>query len=378
MTLRCVLVGYGRMGALHHAKLTGLGVRVVGVVDSRLSGSARASAGLPVISPAGAARLRPDLWDICVPTAAHAAVLAEVCGGDARAHVIVEKPLCAPGDVPVVRGLLAAHRGRVVVGEHYLSSAVLERVAEATDRLGLVPRRVTVEMSKHRGRDVSQGRFQDRDLGALGYEGPHLVAVVDSLGRRLGLDPVPEGTVAVEFHGAADGAGPTQDGVEVRYRTRAPGSHCEVSLYSSMTGRIGHPGLRPDGPALASSGIGPGSDTRYRAVRVEGVDPQGRPWQVTGAFEPVPGLPRNHGTVTVRPPGQPAAAERHVVRDAVRDDSLGRHLARTLAHFQGLGPNPAPPGEALDQLALLHAWSGRPAPAPSPTTRQPLCLGVPT
>ncbi|MFE2267586.1 hypothetical protein [Streptomyces griseosporeus] len=73
---------------------------------------------------------------------------------------------------------------------------------------------------------------------------------------------------------------------------------------------------------------------------------------MVGTFEPVPALPRCTATVAVR-----RAADPWQPVQAVTDDSLQAHLARALAHFTGAGPNPAPPGRALDHLALLNAWS---------------------
>jgi len=344
-----VLVGYGRMGRLHAVKWRSLGVEVVGVVDPR-TGARAVTDGLPVVDGvARAMRAGPDFWDVCVPTGAHAAVLAQVCATDRNADLLVEKPLCAPVDMPRVRGLLAAHRGRVVVGENYHSSRVSADVARAAGRLGLTARRLVVEMSKHRGADVRAGRFQDLSLGALGYEGPHLLAVLAEFGTAAGIDTWPASAARVDFHdGPGVEGGPPQSGIEVRYAVAAPG--LEVVLSTSVAGRVSHP-LGPHAPHPPRL---PADDmtTRHRVLGVLGTDARGDAWEVVGTFEPVAALARCTATVGVRRAGGAWQAVRMVA-----DDSLALHLARAVGHFTGRGPNPAPPGRALDHLALLHSWS---------------------
>ncbi|MFK0152593.1 Gfo/Idh/MocA family oxidoreductase [Streptomyces sp. NPDC090493] len=347
MTLRCALVGYGRMGRLHAAKWRALGVEVAVVVDPR-TGDRAESDGLPVAATAAqAVRARPDFWDVCVPTEAHAGVLAEVCGLDGNADLVVEKPLCAPSDTALVRGLLAGHGGRVVVGENYHSSVVTAEVAEVAGRLGLTVRRLVVEMSKHRDADVHAGRFQDLSLGALGYEGPHLLAVLAEYGAAAGVDPWPAGAPRIDFHDRAAADVPPRSGIDVRYTTALG---LEVALSTSVAGFVSHP-LGPHAPRPPRL---PAEDrtTRHRVLGVRGTDRRGDAWEVVGTFEPVAGLPRCAATVSVRRAG---GAWRPV--RTVADDSLARHFARTADHFSGRGPNPAPPGRALDHLALLHAWS---------------------
>ncbi|MGE7387018.1 Gfo/Idh/MocA family oxidoreductase [Streptomyces sp. NPDC004126] len=357
MTLRCVLIGYGRMGQLHAKKWRALGVDVVGVVDPR-AGERAAADGLPVVgSVAEAFGAAPDLWDVCVPTAAHATVLGTVCALDRDADLIVEKPLCAPADVSRVRGVLAGHRGRVVVGENYHSSHVATAVARAAARLGLTVRQVVVEMSKHRGADVRAGRFEDESLGALGYEGPHLLAVLADFGAAAGTGVWPAGEAEVAFHGEQDAEdGPPRYGVDIRYTT-AQG--LDVALATSVAGRISHP-LGPHAPRRRPLPV-EDRTTRHRVLGVLGTDPRGDAWELVGTFEPVAALPRGTATVAVRRAaadavtGTAAGAWRPV--RTLADDSLARHLARTVAHFTGGGDNPAPPDRALEHLALLHGWS---------------------
>lgn len=369
MTLSGVLVGYGRMGSLHHAKLTELGARIVAVVDPRLALSDLPPGAEVASTVERAARLRPDFWDICAPTAEHGAILEAVQSVQAEANIVVEKPVCAPGETARVRALLERHRGRTAVNEQYLSSNVLAQVCAAVVRLRLSPLRVLVEMSKHRGQDVLEGRFQDQDLGALGYEGPHLIALIAELGRRTGTDLMPAGPAEVTFHGRwGPGSAPPQEGAQIRYRSR---SGCEAVLYTSMTGRIGHPLPGAHGAAPVAVGIAAGTATRYRVLSVTGTDPTGLTWEVTGTFEPINGMTRNLGTITLNCAERPVTGPR-----LVADDSLRTHLRRILRYFEGRAPNPGPPEAALTQLALLHTWARQDTPTPSMPQPLPLPLGA--
>ncbi|MFE7181899.1 Gfo/Idh/MocA family oxidoreductase [Streptomyces erythrochromogenes] len=341
----CVIVGHGVMGRIQGAKLAELGVRAVAVVDPRQAGTVLTS-GVPVV---GCLDEVPEprsvgLWSICTPTAAHAAVFRRIGRLAPEADVILEKPVCAPGDVPEMCRVLDAHHGRVSVDEHYLSSAVPEAVAAAVLSVpGAAVTRVVVEMTKHRGLDRTRGRFQDRALGALGYEGPHLLAVLDAVGQQLGMSLTPASTATCAFDGAwgPDGS-PPQDGAEVSYRTA---TGCEVVLRTSLVGRPG-PRHRSSQPSIPY-----GSRRRHRVLQVEATDPEGHVWQVIGAFAPTGLGDRDSGTLAV-------------LRDRLRlappqvlyDDPLGRHLGRILRYFAGAGPDPAPARHCIGHVALLHQW----------------------
>ncbi|MEV6682974.1 Gfo/Idh/MocA family oxidoreductase [Streptomyces erythrochromogenes] len=338
----CVIVGHGVMGRIQGAKLAELGVRTVAVVDPRQAGTVLTS-GVPVVGSLDEVRAPGSvaLWSICTPTDAHAAVFRQIGRLAPEADVIVEKPVCVPGDVPQMCRLLDAHRGRVCVDEHYLSSAVPEAVAAAVLSVpGAAVTRVVVEMTKHRGFDRARGRFEDRALGALGYEGPHLLAVLDALGRRLGVDLAPASPATCAFDGewGPDGSAP-QDGAEVSYRTA---TGCEVVLHTSLVGR---PRL------LSQPSIPYGSRRRHRVLQVEATDRAGHAWKVAGAFAPAGLRDRDQGTLIVLrdrlPPTPP---------QVLYDDPLGRHLRRILRYFAGSGPNPAPARHCMGHVALLHQW----------------------
>ncbi|MFE5724296.1 Gfo/Idh/MocA family oxidoreductase [Streptomyces erythrochromogenes] len=338
----CVIVGHGVMGRIQGAKLAELGVRTVAVVDPGQAGTVLTS-GVPVVGSPDEVRAPRSvgLWSICTPTAAHAAVFRQIGRLAPEADVIVEKPVCVPGDVPEMCSMLDAHPGRVCVDEHYLSSAVPEAVAAALQSVpGATVTRVVVEMTKHRGLDRARGRFEDRALGALGYEGPHLLAVLDALGRQLGVSLAPASPATCTFDGAWGPAGsPPQDGAEVSYRTP---TGCEVVLHTSLVGRP---------RARSQPSIPYGSRRRHRVLRAEATDREGHVWEVIGAFAPTGLRDRCLGTLAVRRDRLPVAPPQ-----VLHDDPLGRHLRRILRYFAGAEPNPAPARHCIGHVALLHQW----------------------
>lgn len=362
--LTCARVGYGRIARIHQESLGRLGVHTVAVLEtSRRGRELASSAGCRAYtSYQDVAELHPDFWDVCTPTGTHAGVLEAINRCDPGAHIVVEKPICNYDDLPALRALLDRHRGSVVVNENYASSAVSAAVAETVRRLGLQPVRVIAEMSKHRGHDFLAGRFVDLALGAFGYEGTHLLAVVGSLNPEylkgvpsvLNMDDALFPAVDEVAHGLAGAEVdrnarwvrlPRQGGAFVVYDSP---DGCRVELYTSMTGTIGFP-CPPYAPPVPC--LGKNDPTRYRILRVDGMDATGAAYQVIGFFEPLPGLPRRQGALAVFREGVPLRPA-----SVVEDDSITRHFTRVLRHFAGEAENPCPAEQGVEALALLHSW----------------------
>jgi GFO/IDH/MocA oxidoreductase family protein len=366
MSLSCVRVGFGSIARIHEDVLGRLGVETVAVVEADPGRHDRIrEVGLtPVADYGEAAARRPGFWDVCTPTESHAEVLSAISAADRDADVIVEKPICDHGDLPVLRPVLEGHRGRIVVNENYCSSVVTEAVVGHVARLALRPTKVIVEMTKHRGPDYLAGRFIDPVLGAFGYEGSHLIAAVASLGESyrdgavydLDVDDIAlddaEGSVlddsawdAEETQGRVVLCG--QGGAFVGYETQ---SGCRVELYTSMSGIVGYP-CPPYAPPSAR--IEPTDPvTRYRVFRVDGTDPSGTAHQVVGFYEPLPGRARGEGAVALF-----REWEMTDLLAPLGDDTMIQHLHRTLRHFSGQGPNPCPPHWAVRTLEQLHRWA---------------------
>jgi hypothetical protein len=348
--MRCIRIGNGAVAPLHRAKLAEIGVETAGVVEidpARRDDAARQ--GLRVFgSIAEAFASEPDFWDVCVGSRQHLAVLEEIVGLDRRACVIVEKPVCVHSQLDALHALLERFSGKLAVNENYLSSTVthvLRTLAFERLRIG-APARVVVEMTKNRGPDFARGRFLDEESGAIGYEGSHMLTVLELLGEDL--LPPPGHAVEARAEDAEVGAPGgrrllrRQGAAEVRW-TSATG--VEVELYTSMVGATKH--------RFAPYQVGdirPGSGARYRVAAVEGHDRRGRPVSVVGFYEPIATLGRALGAVAVLREGRVRG-----LLGPIPDDSMGVHLGRIVEYFRRGGENPSPVERAAKVAASLHA-----------------------
>jgi predicted dehydrogenase len=268
---------------------------------------------------------------------------------DPAANILVEKPVCRREDLSRLRRLLEQRaRGRIAVNENYGSSEVTATVkALAFERLGLRPRRVVVEMTKNRLSDFARGRFMDDDLGALGYEGSHMLAIV----RHLGEQYLPGRFTHVSFEDAHLFSGGRrrvlrdQGAAWVRYVARGG---VEVELSTSMSGNVRY-ACSPSGMQGARP-IPEGDETRHRVLLVEGTDGRGQDVSVVGLYEPVQGLTRSEGLVLVLREGAVVGRV-----GPLRDDTMEAHLRRVLRYFRGGGDNPGEVVAAIELVELLSA-----------------------
>jgi hypothetical protein len=343
MSSCCVRVGYGAVARIHERKLTQVGVCTAAVVESNPERRARAHAdGFSVVDASRAVELRPTFWDICTSTDQHLDTMETILRMVPDANLLVEKPVCSPREVGRLLALVARSRGRIVVNENYHSSFVTRMVRRVVfERLGLRPLRLTVEMTKNRVPDFEAGRFIDADLMALGYEGPHLLAVAQQLGEGF----LPSQAVRTRFSDLLLPDGKRlvgQRSATIEYRSRAG---VEVELFTALDGAVKHrrPGLPlPFAPELIGDDA-----TRHRIVIVDGIDRRGRPTSVIGFFEPVAGLERGRGIVaTVR-------GDELVESLEVEDDNMGAHLRRAVEFFRAGGHNPGTALSAAHIATLL-------------------------
>jgi nucleotide sugar dehydrogenase len=352
----CVRVGLGVSGDIHHQALSRLGVRTIAVLDSDPDRRiAKAAPDMPAFaSYAEVAAHSPGFWDVCVPTSVHPEVFQAIIAADPEANILIEKPLCDFADLPEVSQLLARHRGRVVVHENYASSAVPAAVAERVRDLGLRLTGVWSEMSKNRTRDFLEGRFVDEYLGSFGYEGTHLLTVVEAMGRD-DLDGEP-GDVTMTDLTLPDGTTLARQGTA---SVTLPGSQdCPVRLYTSVDGAIGHPHrpYAPSGRQIPADDIA----TRYRVLCAQGADADGQSYHVAGFFEPVSGQPRGLGVLATYRNGVQIGEP-----EVMDDDTVTKHLKRTIAYFGGDPDNPFPVARAIRHVQYLRRWANRAVPAPA-------------
>ncbi len=345
--MKCIRIGYGTIAHIHEQAFSQMNVQTIGVLESDpLRIEQIRQAGLkPLRSVEDAIALRPDFFDICTPTRVHAQILQAISALNPYANILIEKPICDFEDIALVNAVLASHKGHMVVNENYCSSVITQAVKDKVLALALNPTRVIVEMTKHRGKDYLKGRFIDNALGALGYEGSHLLALVGELGEgyaaaeilETDIDSVALRTMSLSHQGGA-------------FMKYIATNGCIVELYTSMSGIIGY----PSPPfALPEQRIAEDdASTRYRILRIDGTDAQNTPYQIIGCFEPIGTLPRRQGCLLVF---------RDWVLDhrinAIEDDTMIQHLNRSMRCFSDIGPNPYSVRRALQDVTKLHEWA---------------------
>jgi Oxidoreductase family, NAD-binding Rossmann fold len=344
----CIRVGYGAIAQIHQQKLDRMGVRTLAIVETHPERRmAAAHAGFQVASKcAEVAHLRPTFWDICVPTQYHVDIVEAIAACDRRANILIEKPICRYSDILRIERVLRQFNGKVVVNENYCSSAVTEYVRQAFERLDIQVEHIAVEMTKHRGADVASGRFLDEEFGALGYEGPHLLAIVQHLGQQYlpgsVVDiAVEDAIIPTRTGGSTLLAG--QGGIDLTYVTPAD---VEVNLYTSLVGRPKYVIAPVDQPGLT---IGYGETTRHRVLHITGADIHGDTYQIAGWYEPIRGYGRSLGAAAISKNG---ALETFI--QPIWDDTIGTHLARAVRCFTGADENPCSVMQALRMVRFLE------------------------
>jgi predicted dehydrogenase len=338
----CLRVGNGIISKIHQEKLDKLGVRLAAVVDTNSTRCREAICqGYRVLTDLReASYLEFDFWDICVSTSNHFHVMEQILSLDPKAKILVEKPICYSNEISILLDLLTDKQDQIVINETYCSSQVVHKVAQLICELQFTPERIVVEMSKNRVVDVKQGRFLDLNLGALGYEGSHLLTVVAQLGQeylprevlevRWESMPVPS-KGGIQFLDR-------QGGVEVKY---CSWSGVPVELYSSMIGKIKHRYF----PFENST------NNRYRAIAVEGYIPNGDKLTIVGFFEPVEQLNRGEGAISLIRNGN-----LDLVIYPIADDHMGLHLERAVRYFRGEDQNPCSVEHGVQVVKLLNEF----------------------
>jgi|GEM_PF-1196266 len=364
--MKCVQIGFGKIARIHQDQFESHGVHTVGVVDidpnqlrEIAASGLRAFGSLPE-----AIACKPDFYDICTPGHARVEVLRVLSALDPQANILIEKPICDFKDIQSIQDILQDHLGRIAVNENYASSNVTVAVRNEIAARGIPPARLIIESTKHRGTDNLNGRYLDTQLGALGYEGTHLLAIVGEFGSGYQFDKLLDSdidNIQLDVANANQGDNDQPSIVGRRYKRSL--SHqggafmqykahngCIVDLYTSMSGIIGFP-CPPH--AYPEQRI-PQSDThtRYRIVRVDGVDAEGIPHQIVGFYEPIAGFERSQAQVLI--------FQNWILQDQLalfEDNTMSQHLFRIVRYFGGFEQNPYGVARALADVTSLHEWS---------------------
>lgn len=352
--MKCIRIGFGNIARIHEEQLKQHGVQTIGILEINPERvQALRQAGFRAVeSIQEAVSLNPNFYDVCTPTSTRLEILRQLCELDAHANILIEKPICDFQDIDQVRLILQQHLGRIVVNENYASSNVTAAVQKELTTRGIIPSRLIVEFTKNRSADFLAGRFIDTRLGALGYEGSHLLALVGEFGQEYEISKLLNSDVdSININRPETSPQEAvyllnQGGAYMKYEAK---NGCLVEMYSSMAGRIGFPCPPYAQPAeVIEHGD---ATTRYRILRVDGVNEEGTVHQIVGLFEPVKDLRRSQGILLTFKDRQLESPS-----GTIEDNTMSQHLVRAMHFFRGSADNPYSFERGLNDVQRLHDW----------------------
>jgi predicted dehydrogenase len=284
--------------------------------------------------------VRPGFWDICTPPAERLNCLKEILSlNDEDSKILIEKPVCAVSQINEFEKLTKSSKVKICVNENYSSSAVNKIIQEKLLKYGIGKAHIIIEFSKNRIDDFIKGRYIDKELGALGYEGTHMISCVSNLSsekkpKEIISSHIYDLRVPEAFY-YSDGK--YQGGAELEYSTE-DGSLVEV--FTFMDGHIKHPikVLNMDNEMCFGN-----PDVRYRILEIKEKDVS-----IIGQYEPVLGWERLYGRVYVIQKGKIIEKE-----EKIYDNSMKTHIAKALSFFFNNDINPYTIEEGLVDIKFL-------------------------
>ncbi len=257
------------------------------------------------------------IWDVVSDDETHLDYVKKIVAVDNRAKIMLAK---TPYNTSIIRPYQQILRQnpqvKISITENYAVSNVSIKLRELLAQYRLQPERIIIEFTKNRVKDIIEGRFIHPTLGVLGYEGSHILTILQTL--DLALTEVK--SAAFEDLVLPDGRVFKNHG-SCLIEGRANG--VRVTLFTSMIGKIKYPfeqlGVRGD--------IGYGDETRHRMVIVE--DAQMR---LVAQYDPVPEYERYFGRIVVLRNHQ--VIERI---ESIEDNTVRKILGRQICYLSGQG-----------------------------------------
>jgi len=186
-----LVVGYGKIGIIKSSIWQSLGAEVYVYDINKATNAAILRDGYRVFRKDDF-QSYDSIIDISTPAGQHFNGLRWALDSIEHAPkaILIEKPLASSGtEIAQFIELLNNFNAydiskRIFVNETYYSSTALEYLRR---QITLVNSkfRVNIELSKNRLIDNDNGRFFDLELGAVGIEVPHMIAILQVLGVRL-------------------------------------------------------------------------------------------------------------------------------------------------------------------------------------------------
>ncbi len=273
----------------------------------------------------------------------HFQIIQEIINITPHANIFVEKPVCLFAEISSLRKVLLSFQGKITVNENYVSSVIKDIVQKiAWKNLKISPQKLVVEFTKNRGLDFSSGRFIDNELGVLGYEGSHMLALVSTILK----EDTPRRILETQFSDFIwqDSSQylDNQGSAYIRYQLS---SGVEIELYTSMMGKVKY-----NYPLFFIDNIPyQDQDTKYRIVALHGNDCQNNTYCIVGFLEPINCFHRCYGAVYVL---KNEKVEKII--GPISDDTMLLHFQKTLKYFQGHAENPYSVEQGIRVVEILH------------------------
>ena len=340
--IKACTIGFGNV-AKKHIQNYPPEVKFIAIIDPDKSKLAKAvKAGfLPFESLESVLEsIQPDFWDICIPPNERLSYVEKILSLNiGQSNILIEKPICAVSQTEEFEKLVKHSKSKICVNENYSSSTVNKIIQEKLLKNKIGKAHIVIEFSKNRIQDFIKGRYIDKELGAFGYEGTHMISCVSC----LSLAKKPKEIISSHIYNLRVpeafyySNGKYQGGAELEYSTE-DGSLVEVLTF--MDGHVKHPLdiLNIDNERDIEN-----PDVRYRIIEIKEKDVS-----IIGQYEPVLGWERLYGRVYVTQKGKIVEKE-----EKIYDNSMKTHIQRALSFFFNNGTNPYTVEKGLADLKFL-------------------------
>lgn len=292
-TETCIQIGNGKIARIHReifpstVKVVGIIVRDVAKHQKLVAEDVTFSKDVLVFGSVEAAVNavdKPFFWDIASDDDTHLEYVQNILAVDPEANIVLSKTFYDPQKFEAFKEIINKTRAKITFVENYLYTPVVDKMKELLQRENLSNLAIYIDFTKNRVKDMEHGRYVQKDLGVLGYEGTHIVTLLTRLGRMIDKVTCFEDLPLVFPNGEElphNGSALLQGITKTNDR---------VFVYTSMNGV-----LRYNIHELGFGGnVQYGDERRYRVLIVE--DKQ-KGVKIVGQFDPVLGLPRFVGRV---------------------------------------------------------------------------------
>jgi hypothetical protein len=121
-----------------------------------------------------------NIIDISTPNGTHVNGLSLVLQYKPKANILIEKPIfSSTEEMNIFLGLTENFDGNIFINENYFYSKALKEIATFIIVNSLIINNIDIELSKNRSFDEKNGRFTDKQLGVLGIEAHHALAIIN-------------------------------------------------------------------------------------------------------------------------------------------------------------------------------------------------------